>query len=103
MAGGPRTVVWTARARDGLDEVLAYIAEDSPEAVEKVLDVVLGVADSLAFFSHRGRIVPEIGDQNIREVFVYSYRMIYEVLASEVRILAFLHGARDLDLWLRDM
>ena len=47
--------------------------------------------------------MPEIGDENIREVFVYSYRMIYEVLAPEVRILAFLHGARDLDLWLRDV
>ncbi len=103
MAGGSRSVVWTAPARDGLDEVLAYIAEDSPEAAERVLGVVLDVAESLTVFSHRGRVVPEIGDENIREVFVYSYRMIYEALAPEVRILAFLHGARDLDLWLRDV
>ena len=48
MASRTRTVVWTALSRDGLDEVLEYIAEDSPEAAEKVLAVVLGVAESLA-------------------------------------------------------
>ena len=37
-----------------------------------------------------------------REVFVYSYRILYEVLPGEVQILAFLHGARDFDRWLRE-
>ncbi|MEK6301749.1 MAG: type II toxin-antitoxin system RelE/ParE family toxin [Acidobacteriota bacterium] len=103
MASRTRTIVWTALARDGLDEVLEYIAEDSPEAAEKVLDVVLGLAASLAIFSERGRVVPELRDRSIREVFVYSYRMIYEVLPSEVRILAFIHGARDFDRWLSSL
>jgi plasmid stabilization system protein ParE len=90
-------------ARDGLDDVLAYIAEDSAEAAEKVLEVVLGVAESLSVFSERGRVVPELHDRSMREVFVYRYRMIYEVLPSEVRILAFIHGARDFDRWLRTL
>lgn len=103
MASRTRSVVWTPLARDGLDEVLAYIAEDSPEAAEKVLEVVLGVAESLSVFSERGRVVPELHDRSIREVFVYRYRMIYELLASEVRILAFIHSARDFDRWLRSV
>lgn len=103
MASRTRTVVWTLLSRDGLDEVLEYIAEDSPEAAEKVLAVVLGVAESLAVFSERGRVVPELRDRSIREVFVYNYRMIYEVLPNEVRILAFIHGARDFDRWLRTL
>jgi toxin ParE1/3/4 len=98
-----RSVVWTQLARDGLDEVIAYIAEDSPEAAEKVLEVVLGVAESLSVFSDRGHVVPELADRSIREVFVYRYRMIYEVLPSEVRILALIHGARDFDRWLRSL
>ena len=59
MAGRPREVVWTVLARDGLDEVLAYIAENSPEAAEKALNVVFGVAESPALFSDRGRVVTE--------------------------------------------
>ena len=103
MASQTRSVAWTPLARDGLDEVLAYIAEDSPEAAEKVLEVVLRVAESLGVFSERGRVLPELGDKSIREVFVYSYRMIYEVMLDEVRVLAFIHGARDFDGWLRSL
>jgi toxin ParE1/3/4 len=39
--------------------------------------------------------VPEIGNSSIREVFVYSYRLLYEITDREVRVLTFLHGARD--------
>lgn len=103
MAGGTRDVAWTSLARDGLDEVLEYVAEDSPEAAEKVLEVVLSLAESLSVFSERGRVVPEVRDRTIREVFVYSYRLIYEVTPSEIRVLAFIHGARDFDRWLRNV
>jgi len=103
VASGTRSVAWTPLARDGLDEVIAYIAEDSPEAADKVLEIVLGVAESLSVFSERGRVVPELANHSIREVFIYRYRMIYEVLPSEVRILALLHGARDFDRWLRSL
>lgn len=99
MADRARRVAWTRSARGGLDDVLAYIAEDSPGAAAKVLDAVLGVAESLDRFSTRGRIVPEIGNPSIREVFVYSYRMLYQIRDDEVRILGFLHGAREFGRW----
>ena len=102
MAGRARAVVWSQAAQRGLDDILTYIAEDSPEAAAKVLDVVLSAAESLDIFSHRGRVVPELGDQSIREIFVYDYRLMYEVLTDEVRILAILHGARDFARWIKD-
>jgi hypothetical protein len=43
-------------------------------------------ATSLETLSERGRIVPELDDHSVREVFVYSYRLIYEVRGSEVRL-----------------
>lgn len=103
MASRTRAVVWTPLARNGLDEVLEYIADDSPEAAQEVLDSVLAVAKSLAIFSERGRVVPELREPTFREVFVYSYRLIYEVTPVDVRILAFLHAARDFDRWLRGL
>ncbi len=101
MANRSRRVAWTQGARDGLDSVLGYIAEDSPEAAAKILDVILGVAESLDQLSNRGRIVPEIGDPSIREVFVYSYRLLYQVCDDEVRIIGLLHGARNFSRWRR--
>jgi plasmid stabilization system protein ParE len=38
--------------------------------------------------------VPELNDDTVRELFVKSYRLIYEIRPVEVLIVAFLHGAR---------
>jgi hypothetical protein len=47
-------------------------------------------------------MVPESGVPDIRELFIRSYRLIYQVTAEHVFILAFVHGARDLAaLWER--
>lgn len=100
MAGRARQAVWTEGARDGLDGVLEYIGEDSPIAAGRFLGVVLDTAQSLRFLAERGRIVPELQRRDTREVFVYSYRMLYQVTQSKVHILAFLHGARDFGRWL---
>lgn len=42
----------------------------------------------------RGRVVPEFGDANIRELFVRNYRLIYKVGDKEVYVIGFVHGAR---------
>ena len=44
-----------------------------------------------------GRVVPELQDENIREVFVYSYRIVYELVTDTVQINAIIHGRRDLE------
>lgn len=44
-----------------------------------------------------GRIVPEIGDERIRERFIYSYRMVYRVDSVKVLIVAVIHGKRLLE------
>lgn len=62
-------------------------------------------SESLAELPRRGRIVPEFGIEVIRELFVDSYRLIYEV-DPELEIVAiagFIHGARDLAaVWERE-
>jgi plasmid stabilization system protein ParE len=98
---GRRRVVWTESARSSLEDILAYIAKDSPAAASRVLDRILQKAESLNTLSKRGRVVPELARPNIRETLVYSYRILYEVTPSEVRILALVHGARDFGSWRR--
>jgi plasmid stabilization system protein ParE len=101
MGEGPRFVTWTPAARDCLDEIINSISEDSPDAAQRVLEVVLAAAESLSLFAERGRRVPETESETIREIFVYRYRLMYQVASSEVRILAVLHGAMDFDRWIR--
>jgi toxin ParE1/3/4 len=49
-------------------------------------------------FPELGRIVPEIEVESIREIFIYSYRLIYQVLENNILIVAVIHGKRILDL-----
>jgi len=39
-------------------------------------------------------VVPEVGDDRVRELFVKSYRLIYELREDRIVILAFIHAAR---------
>jgi plasmid stabilization system protein ParE len=41
-----------------------------------------------------GRVVPEIGQKNIRERFVYSYRVIYRIELELILVVAVIHGSR---------
>jgi toxin ParE1/3/4 len=99
MAARVRSVVWAQSASAALDEVVAYIAQDSRQAALDTLDLALNIAADLSTLSERGRIVPELADGAIREVFVYRYRLLYRIEFDRVVVIAFLHGARDFTKW----
>jgi len=50
----------------------------------------------LARFPRSGRKVPEFDDENVRELIVYSYRVIYRVQKDEIVVAAVVHGKRNL-------
>jgi toxin ParE1/3/4 len=99
MAARVRDVVWAESARAALDEVIEYTARDSRASGIQVHEEALRAASSLATFSERGRIVPELNDPAVREVFVLRYRLLYEVGDDRVLVAAFLQGARDFAPW----
>lgn len=94
-----RRVIWAPRAQTSLDETVDFVARDSPAGARRILEQALSAADSLATLSERGRVVPERNDPRLREILVFRYRLLYEVDPDVVRIVAFLHGARDFASW----
>jgi len=44
-----------------------------------------------------GHVVPELKQTQIREHFIYSYRIIYEIKNEQIYILAVIHGGRLLE------
>lgn len=102
MVARTRRVVWAESAQQALDEVLGDIAGASLDGAIRVLTRALETAESLATLSDRGRVVPEIGDSTLREVFVYDYRLLYRVGEDRVVVRAFIHGARDFSKWQRE-
>lgn len=88
-------VKWTTPAKLDLKDIHDYIARDSKFYALKVSQEIVNKSESLNQYPEIGRIVPEIDDPNVRELFVYSYRLIYEVLPTGVQILALIHGKRN--------
>jgi plasmid stabilization system protein ParE len=102
VAARTRDVVWAESAQRALDDILGDIALESPAGAAKVLIRALDVAVTLSTLSERGRVVPELGEATLREVFVYEFRLIYRIRPDGVVIRAFLHGARDFSKWRRE-
>ena len=99
MVTRTRRVIWTESAQRALDDVVTYIAQESPGGSARVLIRALDVAASLSTLAERGRVVREIGDPTLRELSVHKYRLLYRVREDRVVIRAFLHGARDFSTW----
>lgn len=90
MAG----VTWTEGARLDLDEITDHIARDSIQYAQAVSDKILKTAKRIPEYPKMGRMVPELEDEAIRERFIYSYRLIYEIRDKQIFIIALIHGSR---------
>jgi toxin ParE1/3/4 len=58
---------------------------------------IIAIAEAIPDFPEIGRIVPELGISNIRERFVYSYRLIYRIESAQILVAAVIHGSRLLE------
>ena len=67
-----------------------------PNAKDEIRRILDALPDprSLRKFPNRGRVVPEVMDEPVRELFVKRYRLIYEIHEGHIAVLAFIHGAR---------
>lgn len=71
------------------------ISGDSKFYVKRVTQDIVSKTDNLNNFPEIGRIVPELDDSTVRELIIYSFRLIYEVKPDRVVVLAIIHGKRD--------
>jgi len=88
-------VIWSDPAKEDLKKIYDYIAGDSKYYAIKVSQEFIEKSEQLSELPKVGRIVPEIEDPNIRELIIYSYRLIYEISPNRIEILAIIHGKQD--------
>jgi plasmid stabilization system protein ParE len=91
-------VKWTNHALTQLHHIHDYIAQDSPFYAKRVSDALVRKTFLLDELSHKGRKVPELDEENVRELSLYSYRILYEIKATHIDILAVIHKRRDLQV-----
>ena len=91
------TLEWSEEALEDIESIATYIEKDSPTYASSVISKFFEKAEILKEFTELGRKVPEVNDVNIREIFVYSYRLIYKIYENRVLFVAVVHGKRLLE------
>jgi addiction module RelE/StbE family toxin len=91
-------VEWTPQALDDLDAICLFIARDAPQVAAVFADRAFRATDRLANYPRSGRIVPELAVENMREIILGNYRLIYRIRQDQVQVVTVHHGARCLDL-----
>lgn len=87
-------VLWSDTATQHLLAIHEFISLDSKQYALQVIDRLTRRTQQLESFPESGRAVPEIEDQQIREIIEHPYRIIYRVGEARIDVLAIVHGAR---------
>jgi toxin ParE1/3/4 len=95
----------TPRARRDLLQAVRAIAQDSPGAARRFLDVVARLARRLGEFPDLGAHRPEIVAPPFRVALIHGYPhlAIYDASTRPAAIVRILHGSRDLAVLLQDL
>jgi plasmid stabilization system protein ParE len=81
-----------------LEEIISFIAEDSPQSARAALDRIKARVDTLGQAPRGGRYVPELlefGIRTYREVIVKPWRIMYRADENSVLILLIIDGRRN--------
>ena len=89
-------VIWSQPAKADLRSIHDFIAHDSPHYAKKVVQDIREKTDILERLPKVGRKVAELDDEQVRELALYSYRIIYEIKDKGVFVLAVAHKRRNL-------
>jgi len=89
-------VIWSEPAKRDLRSIHDFIARDSQHYAKKVTQDIREKTDVLDGLPKVGHKVPELNDEALRELSLYSYRIIYEIKSQGVFVLAVVHKRRDL-------
>ncbi len=88
-------VRWSPVAKADLKEVYAYISRDSRYYAKKVASEIVTRSEALETYPRMGRTVEEFNDPNLRELIIYSYRLIYRISDNNIEVVALVHCRKN--------
>ena len=91
-------ILWSPLAVERASEIVDYIAQDKPEAADKWIHTVFSKVEQLRSHPEIGRMVPEINEDQFRELIYGNYRIIYRMEAKQISILTIRHGKQILPI-----
>ena len=80
-------ISWTKEAMKNLQQIEDFISADNPEAAIHLTEKLISLTKDLGRFPKKGRIVPELSIDRIREIIHKNYRTVYAIKKNSITIL----------------
>lgn len=90
-------IYWSKEAQLNIKEIEDYISQDNPIAALNLTDKLILLVEDLLNFPQKGRIVPELSIDQIREILYKNYRIVYLIKKNSIDILTVFEGHKLLD------
>jgi len=87
-------VRWTEQAADDLRSIREFIERDSPQYGRMVAERIFDSTTRLEAFPLSGRVVPELGRPDLREIVVGDYRVVYRAESDACVLLTVFRSSR---------
>lgn len=90
-------VILAPKAVEDLEAIVRYVAAESPQAARKLGQQLIEKTKELGRYPLRGQRVPEFDDENIRQLILRPYRIVYRVEENikRVSVARFWHASQD--------
>lgn len=80
-------ISWTKESMNNLQQIEDFISIDNPEAAINLTEKLISLTKDLGRFPKKGRIVPELSIDRIREIIYKNYRTVYAIKKNSITIL----------------
>ncbi|MEQ9415807.1 MAG: type II toxin-antitoxin system RelE/ParE family toxin [Cyclobacteriaceae bacterium] len=88
-------VKWTRQAIDDLSSIADFISKDSPYFAQVQIERLFERTLILETYPKAGRAVPEVDQENLRELIEGNYRIIYRIYSQDrIDIITVHHSSR---------
>ena len=95
-------IIWTAEAKQCLQELFDYIFPDNPSVARHVVSEIYRKVQLLRQFPELGWKYEPIEDREIRILLYGHYRIAYQICSdSRIFILGIFHAAMDIEKYLQ--
>ena len=89
-----REIRWSARALQDLRQLGRYIASHNPAAARRLIQRLRAKVSGIPQFPLMGRVVPELMQNDIREVLEKNYRIVYLVTDDAIEVITIFEAHR---------
>ena len=88
---------WTLQSLEDIENIAQFISRDSERFARIQVERFFQAEEIICEHPKAGRIVPEIGNNGVREIILGNYRLIYYII-NDIRIdvLTIHHSKREL-------